>query len=218
MSAISDLYETTVGKKALMAVTGVVLFAFVVVHLLGNLLIFQGPEKLNGYAVLLRRSGSLLWGARAVLLFSVGVHILAAVQLTVRNWRARPHGYARRRYLEADYAARTMVWSGPIVAAFIGYHVLHLTFGTAHPSFDPADVYGNVVTAFRAWPVALVYIVANALLAFHLYHGLWSMFQSLGLNHPVYNGWRRGAAAGLAVAVGAGNISIPVAVLAGVVG
>ena len=107
MSAISDLYETTVGKKALMAVTGVILFGFVVVHLLGNLQIFQGPERLNRYAELLRRAGSLLWVARGVLLFSVGVHILAAVQLTVRNWRARPQRYAKRRYREADYAART---------------------------------------------------------------------------------------------------------------
>jgi succinate dehydrogenase / fumarate reductase cytochrome b subunit len=217
MSAISDLYETTVGKKALMAATGVILFGFVVVHLLGNLQIFQGPEKLNGYSEFLRRTGALLWVARAVLLFSVGVHILAAVQLTLRNWRARPHGYAKRRYREADYAARTMVWSGPIIAAFVVYHLLHLTLGTAHPSFDPADVYGNVVTAFRAWPVALVYIVANALLAFHLYHGLWSLFQSLGLNHPDYNGWRRVVAAASAVAIGVGNITIPVAVLTGMV-
>ena len=217
MSAISDLYETTVGKKALMAVTGVILFGFVVVHLLGNLQIFQGPERLNRYAELLRRAGSLLWVARGVLLFSVGVHILAAVQLTVRNWRARPQRYAKRRYREADYAARTMVWSGPVVAAFIAYHLLHLTLGTVHPDFDPADVYGNVVTAFRAWPVALAYVVANALLAFHLYHGLWSLFQSLGLNHPDYNRWRRVAAAASAVAIGAGNIAIPVAVLTGMV-
>jgi succinate dehydrogenase / fumarate reductase, cytochrome b subunit len=218
MHWIVKLYSSSVGKKYLMAVTGIILFAFVVAHMLGNLQIFLGAERLNHYAALLQGATGLLWIARTVLLFCVGVHIVASVQLFLLNRRARPERYRVTRYRAADYSARTMVWSGPIVALFVVYHLLHLTLGTAHPSFVAADVYHNVVAGFRVWPVSAFYIAANLLLGYHLYHGLWSLFQSLGLSHPAYDRWRSVFAAVMASLIAAGNVSIPVAVLLGLVG
>jgi succinate dehydrogenase / fumarate reductase cytochrome b subunit len=217
MHWIVRLYSSSLGKKYLMAVTGIVLFAFVVGHMLGNLQIYLGAERLNHYAALLRGAPALLWTVRSVLLFSVAVHIVAAVQLFLGNRRGRPVRYARRSWVAADYAARTMVWSGPIIALFVGYHIAHLTLGAAHPSFVTEDVYHNVVAGFQVVPVALFYVAANLLLGYHLFHGLWSMLQSFGLSHPAYDGLRKAVAAALAVAIAAGNVSIPVAVLAGVV-
>jgi succinate dehydrogenase / fumarate reductase cytochrome b subunit len=217
MHWIARLYSSSLGKKYLMAVTGVVLFAFVVVHLLGNLQIYLGAERLNHYAALLRGAPTLVWAVRAVLAFSVAVHIVAAAQLFLANRRGRPVKYARRSWVAADYAARTMVWSGPIIALFVVYHLLHLTLGAVHPAFDPEDVYRNVVVAFSSPAVAAVYIAANLLLGYHLFHGLWSLFQSLGASHPAYDGARWRFAAAAAVAIAAGNVSIPVAVLAGLI-
>jgi succinate dehydrogenase / fumarate reductase cytochrome b subunit len=218
MHWVAKLYSSSLGKKYLMAVTGIILFAFVVAHLLGNLQIYLGPERLNHYAALLRGAPGLLWTARSVLLLCVAVHIVAAVQLFLANRRARPERYRMTRYRAADYSARTMVWSGPIIALFVGYHLLHLTFGTVHPSFVADDVYHNVVSGFRIWPVSAFYIAANLLLGYHLYHGLWSLFQSLGYSHPTYDPWRRVFAAAASIAIAAGNVSIPVAVLTGLVG
>ena len=207
-------YGSTLGKKLLMAGTGIILFLYVVVHMLGNLQIYLGPARLNGYAKLLHASSAFLWTARSVLLFCVLVHIVAAVQLTIRNWGSRPVKYYVRHYKEADYAARTMVWSGPIIAAFVVFHVLDLTTGTLHPGlFIEGNVYHNVVSGFQVWYVALAYIVANALLGFHLYHGLWSLFQTVGANHPTYERFRRIFATVFAVIIAGCNISIPTAVL-----
>lgn len=217
MHWLAGFYRSTVGKKVVMATTGIILLGFVVVHMIGNLQVFQGPEKLNHYAALLRTAPALLWGARIVLLLSVLVHTLAAIQLTVLNWSSRPVRYKVRAYQEADYAARTMVWSGPIIAVFVVYHLLDLTFGSVHPSFNPEDVYHNVVASFQQLPVALAYVVANLLLGLHLFHGVWSLFQTFGLNHPAYNSWRRVFAAVCAILVTTGNVSIPVAVLTGLV-
>lgn len=217
MHWIVRLYASSLGKKYLMAVTGIVLFAFVVGHLLGNLQIYLGAQRLNHYAALLRGAPALVWAVRAVLAFSVAVHIVAAVQLFLANRRGRPVKYARRSWVAADYAARTMVWSGPIIALFVGYHLLHFTTGTLHSSFVAEDVYHNVVAGFRVVPVALFYVAANLLLGYHLFHGLWSLFQSLGVSHPAYDGARKAIAAAVAVAIAAGNVSIPVAVLAGLV-
>lgn len=217
MASIVAVYRSNLVKKALMATTGVILFAFVVVHMLGNLQIYLGAERLNHYSEALRRLPVLVWATRLVLLFCVAVHTVAAVQLFLANRRARPVRYAVVRYRAADYAARTMVWSGPIVLAFVGYHLAHLTLGSVHPSFVAEDVYHNVVAGFRVWPVAAFYIAANVMLAYHLYHGLWSLFQSVGASHPAYDRARRTFAAAAAVVIGAGNVSIPLAVLAGVV-
>ncbi len=208
---------STLGKKTLMAVTGIVLVLFVIGHMLGNMQIYLGPETLNKYGELLHASAELLWAVRLVLLFAVTVHIVAAVQVWLRNRAARPVKYKVFRPPSVDYAARTMMWSGPIVAAFIVFHLLDLTVGSVHPDYIRGDVYHNVVASFSQPVVAAVYIVANVLLALHLYHGAWSLFQSMGWDHTGFGPWRRKTAVAIAVLVGAGNISIPLAVLTGVV-
>jgi len=210
-------WHTTVGKKAIMAITGVILFGFVIGHLLGNLQIFLPPEHINHYAATLRSLPALLWGARITLLISVGLHIWSSWQLWLLQREARPVGYVKKTNLNSTYASRTMMWSGPIILAFVIFHLLHLTFGTIHPGgpFDVHDVYNNVVTGFQVWPVSLFYIIAMIMLCYHLYHGLWSMFQTLGFSHPVYTPWLRAIAKIVAILIAVGNISIPVAVLAG---
>jgi succinate dehydrogenase / fumarate reductase cytochrome b subunit len=217
MSGLVSYYRSTMGKKFVMAVTGGVLFAFVLGHMLGNLQVFLGPEQLNHYARLLRVEPALLWAVRVILLACVSVHIIAAVQLTVHDWTMRPVGYARRRYRSAGYAARTMVWSGPIIAAFVVYHILHLSLGVVHPSFIPGDVYHNVVTGFSVWYVAAFYVFAQVLLGMHLYHGLWSLFQTLGASHASYDRARKLLAHAITYLIVVGNCSIPLAVLTGVV-
>src|SRR5229473_6068012 len=169
-----------------MAVTGAIMFGFLVTHCAGNLQVFEGAEKMNDYAVLLRKFGSVLWIARLVLLVSVVLHIVAAIQLTKLNSDARPVAYVQRESVQASYASRTMMWSGPIILAFLVYHLLHLTFGTVHPDFQELHPYENVVAGFQVPVVSIAYIVAMLMLGFHLYHGLWSMFQTVGINHPRY--------------------------------
>jgi len=198
-----------------MAVSGCILFLFVVGHLIGNLQIYEGPDKLNRYAVLLRSMPALLWTVRAVLLAMVLLHIWSSVQLAGRNIAARPVGYRMKKSAGSSYASRTMYWSGPIILAFVVYHLLDFTFGTVNPRFQPGNVYGNVVASFQLIPVAVFYIIAMLLLCLHLYHGLWSMFQSLGIAHPRYTPMLRKTAGVVAILIAAGNISIPVAVLAG---
>jgi len=216
--------HSAVLKKAIMAVTGIFLFGWIFAHMFGNLKIFFGPESFNHYAEFLREMGSplippsgLLWVTRFVLLAAVGLHIWAATSLTLQNRRARPIDYRELRGVEVDYAARTMRMSGYLLALYIVYHLMHLTFGSVHANFVSTDPYSNVVTAFQALPVAAVYIFANLLLGLHLYHGLWSFFQSLGWSHPTYNPWRRRFAVAFAVAVSVGFISVPLGVLAGIV-
>lgn len=225
MSGLSSFYRSAVGKKALMAASGIVMFGFVLIHMLGNLKLYQGPEKLNAYAEWLREVGSpllphsgLLWIARLVLLAAVGIHVLTATQLTLRNWRARPQKYQQREVLEATYASRTVRWGGVIIALYVFYHLAHLTSGWAHTDFVPGDVYHNVVSGFQIWWVSGIYIVAQVALGFHLYHGLWSMFQSLGWwNSTNPQDWRRRFAQVFAWTITLGNLSFPLAVLAGLV-
>lgn len=210
-------WQTTIGKKSIMAVTGVVLFGFVVGHLLGNLQIYISPEKMNHYAETLRTLPALVWGTRIVLLISVCLHIWVSFALWGLQRAARPIGYVKKSNFNSSYASRTMKWSGPIILAFIIFHLLHFTFGAVHPGgpFDQHNVYNNVVYGFQVWPVSLFYIIAMVMLCYHLYHGLWSMFQSLGISHPVYTPWLRAFAKIFAIIIAIGNISIPVAVLAG---
>ena len=200
-----------------MAVTGIILFGFVVGHMLGNLQIYLGEERLNHYAELLQANKPFLWTFRSVMLFCVGVHILAAVQVWLRNRAARPVKYKVFRPPAVDYAARTMVWSGPILALFITYHLLDFTVGTTNPDFVRGEVFQNVVASFSNPLIAIFYMAANLLLAFHLYHGLWSLFQTFGWDHPRFGWMRRALAVFFSVLIGAGNISIPLAVLTGVV-
>jgi len=217
MTQSGSVLRSSVGKKVVMALTGVVLFGFVILHLVGNLQVYEGPAKLNEYAVLLRRVPELLWGARLTLLVAVGLHIWAATSLTRMSWAARPLPYARVVHRESTYASRTMRWSGVTLALFVIFHLLHFTFGSVHPDFQEADVYHNVVSGFQVWPVSLFYIAAMVALGFHLYHGAWSMLQTMGLSHPRYNPLRKTVASLLTLFVVLGNISIPVAVLTGLV-
>lgn len=210
-------WDTTVGKKAVMAVTGFILFGFIVGHLLGNLQIYEPPEKINHYSEMLRSVPSLLWGARITLLISVFLHIWASFALWSLQRAARPVPYVKKANLHSTYASRTMMWSGPIILAFVIYHLLNFTFGTVHPGgpFDQHNVYNNVVTGFQFWPSSVFYIIAMIMLCYHLYHGLWSMFQSLGFSHPFYTLWIQRGAKVAAILIAVGYISIPVAVLAG---
>ena len=220
-----ELWGTMVGKKVVMAVTGIVLVGFVIGHMLGNLKIFSGAEAIDAYAGFLRTMGepmfpprALLWVARIVLLTCVALHITAAVQLTRMNSAARPQGYDTKKSIATTYAARTMRWSGVILALFIVYHLLHLTAGAV--SFKPGEfvhlsVYHNVVAAFSVWYVALFYVVAMACLCLHLSHGVWSMLQTLGLNNARTTWALRIVSRGVAFVVFVGFISVPVSVLAG---
>ncbi|HJY08423.1 MAG TPA: succinate dehydrogenase cytochrome b subunit [Bryobacteraceae bacterium] len=211
------LWDSTNGKKAVMAVSGCVLFLFVLGHMLGNLQVFEGPEQFNKYAALLRTLPEGLWAVRIILLIMVVLHIVAAVQLALRKRAARPIGYAKRKPIGSTYSSRTMYWSGPIILAFIIYHLLDLTAGNLNPNFIEGDVYHNVIASFSNPLVSAWYIFAMVLLALHLRHGVWSMFQSVGLSHPRYTPTLRRAATAFAVVIFLGFISVPIGVLTGLV-
>jgi succinate dehydrogenase cytochrome b subunit len=226
MSFVSSFYRSAIGKKAVMAVTGAILFGWIFLHMLGNLKLYLGPEHMNEYAKWLRALGTpaapptaALWISRLVLLLCVVLHIHAAYSLTMMNWAARPVGYRERDYVTGTYAARTMRWGGVIILLFVIYHLLHLTVGAhvAPQTFVENDPYHNVVAGFTIWWVSAIYIVANLALGFHLYHGVWSMFNSIGWNHPKFNPWKRNFATTFAVLITAANISFPLAVLIGIV-
>lgn len=224
MSWLVSFYRSAVGKKAVMAITGVFLFGWILMHMIGNLKIYFGPEHYNEYAHWLRMIGTplvpekiALWIVRILLVVAVYLHIDAATKLTLMNRAARPVSYRSRDFVAASYASRTMRWGGVLIALFVIYHVAHLTFGKFHPSFVEDDVYHNVVAAFRVWWVSAIYIVAQVALGLHLYHGLWSMFNSVGLNHPRFNSWRRYFATAFALIIALGNISIPLFIMIGVV-
>jgi succinate dehydrogenase / fumarate reductase cytochrome b subunit len=206
-------WNTTAGKKAVMAVSGAVLGTFVVGHLLGNLQIFLGPDQFNGYARALRRLPELIWSVRLLLLVMVVLHIWSSLQLAVIRSEARPQGYARRTLDHSSYASRTMYMSGPIVAAFVVYHLMQFTFGTGGTPYDRFDAYQNVIDGFRVVPVSAFYILAMALLCLHLRHGLWSLLQTLGFYHPRYLQRVKTAASLVALLIFVGFVSIPVAVL-----
>lgn len=220
MAGAVALTKTTIGQKALVAVTGAILFGFVIGHLAGNLTLFAGPEAYNGYAESLKANLPLLWGVRSTLIVAVIVHIALTIQLAGRNAAARAVGYRKpREDLVTTYAARTMILSGPMLAAFIVFHLAHFTFPGLgiEFEFDAANPFGNLVQSFRVWWVSAIYIFANVLLGLHLYHGGWSILQTLGANHPRYNAWAKRGAIGLALLVSGGNVGIPIAVMAGVV-
>jgi succinate dehydrogenase / fumarate reductase cytochrome b subunit len=210
-------YSSTVGQKAVMAVSGCILFLFVLGHLVGNLQIYEGPNKLNSYSRFLHSMPALLWGVRITLLAMVVLHIWSSIQLAVRNFDARPTGYVQKKATGSTYASRTMYWSGPIILAFVIYHLLDFTFGAVNPNFQEGEVYANVVASFQLPQVSAFYIFAMLLLCMHLYHGLWSMFQSLGFQQPRYTPALRRGAAIIAILIAAGNISIPISVMAGLV-
>ena len=217
MRRADTFLASTVGRKVVMAVTGVILFGFICVHMIGNLQVYMGAEALNHYGRFLKTflHGGGIWIFRAVIITCVVLHGWAAVTLALENWKARPVGYRKNLWRQSSYASRTMVWGGPIILLFLLYHLLHLTFGTLHPNFVEEDVYHNVIAGFQVLPVSIVYIVAMLVLGFHLYHGVWSMLQTLGLSHPRYNPLRKAFATAFAVLIAAGNISFPLMVMAG---
>jgi succinate dehydrogenase cytochrome b subunit len=219
MSQAPGFLGSSIGRKVIMAVTGMILFGFVLGHMVGNLQVYLGPEALNHYGVLLRQllHGALLWIVRAVMLTAVSLHIWAATSLTLESRRARPEGYREQEWKESTYASRTMRWGGVILLLFVIYHLLHFTIGSVHPSFIEGDIYHNFVTGFQNVPASLFYIFAMVALGFHLQHGVWSMFQTLGVSHPRYMRIAHAAAWIFAVLVVAGNISFPIAVLTGIV-
>jgi succinate dehydrogenase / fumarate reductase, cytochrome b subunit len=214
-----NFWQSTNGKKVVMAVTGCILFLFVIGHLLGNLQVFEGPARINAYGHFLHNLGELLWIVRIVLIVAVVLHITATVQLALRNKKARPVGYSRKESINSSYASRTMYWSGPIVLAFVIFHLLQFTAGYIHPGsqFIEGDVYHNLVAGFQVWWVSVWYIFAITLLGFHLRHGIWSMFQSVGYNHPRHTPLLKKAAYVIAVLIVLGYISIPISILAGFV-
>jgi succinate dehydrogenase / fumarate reductase, cytochrome b subunit len=219
---IVRFYRSAVGKKWVMAVTGIVLLGFILVHMLGNLKLYLSKEELNLYGEALRDMPGhllprtfLLWTIRTVLTLAFIFHIHSAIGLTRINRKARPPAdryQSKRDYVAADYASRTMRWTGVIILAFLIFHLMDLTWGNANPHFLRGDPYNNLVYSFRRPAIAFVYIVANMALALHLYHGVWSMFQSLGITNPRYNKLRRRFAQGFAALILVGNVSFPVAV------
>ena len=218
MERLAALYRSTVGKKIVMAVTGIVLIGFLLTHVVGNLLAFAGPLKINAYSAFLHSTGDLLWVARGVLLLSLILHVIAAVQLTRMDRAARPVEYARHAPQAATVASRTMRLGGALLLAFIIYHLLHFTLGAVHPEFVEGDPYHNIVTGFQQHPlVAGFYVLAMVGLGLHLYHGGSAMFQSLGLSHPSWNPGRQRLMRVVAVLVAIGFAAIPIGVLLGAI-
>lgn len=217
MGALGRFWHSTVGKKVVMAVTGVLLVAFIIGHAMGNLIVFRGQDAFNAYAAFLKSNMNLLWTARAGLLLAVTLHIVAAYQLTLRQRRARPVGYERKEPQASTVASRTIRWGGVVLLVFVVYHLLHFTVGTAHPSFDHADAYRNVIVGFRVWWVALIYLVAMAALGLHLYHGVWSAIRSIGVARPSYHPLKRRAALVIAAAVTLAFVAIIAAAALGFV-
>ena len=221
-----EFYRSSVGKKWVMALTGVALLGFVVAHMIGNLKVYFGPEDFNHYGEALRDLGGdlaprthLLWALRIGLLGAALLHVHAAYSLTYTNWKARGGRYHQRDYVAVTYASRSMRFTGTVVLFFIVFHLADLTWGTAPVAPDEflrGDAYSNLVSSFERLPVAILYIVANLALGVHIYHGTWSLFQSLGYSHPRFNRWRKGLAAGLTAAIVLVNLSFPIAVQVGI--
>ena len=224
ITGLLSLWQSTIGKKYVMAITGLIWFGYLILHLWGNLKIYAGPQFLNDYGGFLRTAGEplfgysqLLWLFRVILIPAFVIHIIAAIQLKTRDVTSRPHGYAVRKNLESTLASRTMIWGGIFILLFVIYHVLDFTFGTVNPNFEEGNIYHNVVASFRLWPVALFYVAAMIAVGLHLFHGIWSMFQTLGLNTARSNRLIRNVATLFALLLTVGNMSIPLAVLTGFV-
>lgn len=215
-SRLALFWDSSIGKKALMALSGIILSLYVVAHLVGNLQIFTGPTAINAYAEWLHSKPAMIWVARLVLLAAVGVHAIAGIQLYMRKNEARPVAYHTRKNIQGSAPSQTMIWTGVLILFFVVYHILDLTTGTVNPAFQDLKPAHNVVVSFQRPLAAIFYIVAMVGLGFHLWHGIYSMFHSLGLTHPRYTpGVRKGAAA-VGTILALGMASIPLFVLLGV--
>jgi succinate dehydrogenase / fumarate reductase, cytochrome b subunit len=224
ITGLTSLWRSTIGKKYVMAVTGLIWFGYLIVHLWGNLKIYAGPPFLNDYGGFLRTVGEpffgfsqLLWVARIILIPAFIVHIWAAIQLTTRDNASRPTKYSVRKNLESTFASRTMIYGGLFILLFVIYHLLDFTFGTVNPNYQEGNIYHNVIASFQQPVVVLFYVLAMIAVGLHLWHGIWSLFQTLGWNTARANRLIRNFATLFAVLLTLGNISIPIAVLTGVV-
>lgn len=226
MSTNSPLKFTTasVGKKVLMAVSGAMFVLFVIVHLLGNLQIFIGQEQLNKYAETLQHMGALKWGFRLFLFIFFFIHIWKGIVLWLENKKARPVGYQKDETLEASIASRTMIYTGAMILCFVAYHLLHFTMIVTNPEYHNLpladgrfDVYTMVILGFQKIPIAVAYMAAMILLAFHLSHAISSMFQTMGLNNPTIEPKLKTVANLIAIVVCLGYLSIPIGVLTNVI-
>jgi succinate dehydrogenase / fumarate reductase cytochrome b subunit len=217
-----EFYRSALGKKYVMAITGIALLGYVLAHMIGNLKAYLGPAEIDSYGEFLREllvplapRTVTLWILRVGLTIAFALHMHAAYSLTKMNHRARPTKYANQRdYVAANFASRTMRWTGIIVILFVAWHLADLTWGFANPDFVRGDPYNNLVASFQRVPVAILYIVAMAALAVHIFHGAWSLFQSLGWNNPRFNRWRLYFARGFAAVIFIGNCSFPILVQA----
>ena len=223
MRRLTALYQTTLGKKAVVAITGVILYGFVIGHMLGNLKVFTGNDAagephIDVYSKFLRTVGEpmvpysfLLWVVRIFLLIAVVLHIYTVIVLAARNRQARKLDYEKHRYSQATATARWMLWSGFILLAFVIFHLLQFTFGAVDVTpFKPEAVYANLFYAFKKWFFVLIYLLAMAALALHVNHGVWSLFQTLGLDNPDRNRAFRALATLSAIALFVGFSSVPV--------
>jgi succinate dehydrogenase / fumarate reductase cytochrome b subunit len=218
VSRTMEAFRSPIAKKALMAVTGLVLFGFLVGHLLGNLQVFEGPKKLDDYARFLKENAALLWGTRIVLLVALGFHVKAAVLLELEKKAARAIPYqSPRSWREATLASRTMIYSGLLILVFVVYHLLHFTFGWSgvNATFEDGHVYHNVVSAFKGPATVLAYAAAMALLGLHLAHGLGSVVQTTGLGG--FDGRRKHVSTAIAVVLAGGFALIPLAIFLGLI-
>jgi succinate dehydrogenase / fumarate reductase cytochrome b subunit len=218
------LWQSTIGKKAVMAVTGLMMVLFLLLHMLGNLKIFFGPHDFDSYAAWLRTIGEpllhyawFLWIQRAVLLVVVVLHIVCAAQLSKRDLAARPTRYAHGQRAKASFATRTMRWGGIILALFIVWHLLDLTVGVTNPDFAAGRPYHNVVVDFQVWWINIIYIVAVLMVGLHINHGFWSASQTLGLNRPARDRAIRTVGTTLAVTITVGFLAVPIGVMTGLV-
>jgi len=219
MGRLRTFYGSMVGKKVVMGITGLIWVGFVILHSLGNLLVFRGSAAINSYSHFLKSTGELLWALRAVLFLAVVLHVIAAVQLTRLSRAARPIGYAKRETQVATIASRTMRWGGAVLLVFLVVHILHFTTGNIRPAgvFSAEDVYANVVTSFRIWWVALFYVVAMIALGLHLFHGAWSSVRSIGISPPSTEPLHHRISLAIALLVWAAFTAVPIAVVAGIV-
>lgn len=215
MSLAGEFWRSTVGKKIVMAITGLIGLGFVISHVASNVVIFQDPAKVDQYAKFLRSFGPLLWVARGVLVAAVILHVVAAVQLTRRKQAARPVGYRAKDPQVSTFASRSIRWGGALLAAFIVWHLADLTWGWVTPGHVHLEPSRNIVRSLSRWPVAVFYVLAMVSLGLHIYHGAWSSMRTLGAARPSAHPLRRGLPIVLAVAVAGGFASIPLAVLFG---
>jgi succinate dehydrogenase / fumarate reductase cytochrome b subunit len=219
MGSLRGFYASMVGKKVVMGVTGLIGIGFVILHSLGNLLVFRGPAAINSYSHFLKSTGELLWALRIVLIVAVVLHVIAAVQLTRQSRAARPIAYTKLERQVATVASRTMRWGGALLLVFIVLHILHFTTGTIRPAgvFSSEDVYANVVASFRIWWVALFYVLAMVALGLHLFHGAWSSVRSIGVSPPSPEPLHHRISLAIALLVWAAFTAVPIAVVAGIV-